>query len=220
MTDGTGHLSVRFSGRPVASGLPCRKSWNGKAATARNGYSAFESRRARDCHRDERRCNQHSESTGAAAALGALGANGSGCGDVAVGRTALQVVRSVLGADYNARDRAVVTRGGIRGVLEPFDRNDAWSGNWHDCGESVVRAVRADPQRIRVRAGAVALTRSDLTGYRFGAVTVAIVLLVPRASPAWHIALHRFVEVSIGIAVALVFAEVWPEREASLSEKN
>jgi len=40
------------------------------------------------------------------------------------------------------------------------------------------------------------------------------VLLVPRTGPAWQIAFHRFVEVSIGIGVALMFSVVWPEREA------
>lgn len=60
-----------------------------------------------------------------------------------------------------------------------------------------------------------ALTRSDLTAYRFGAATLAIVLLVPRTGPAWQIAFHRFAEVSIGIGVALLLAVVWPEKEAA-----
>jgi len=58
-----------------------------------------------------------------------------------------------------------------------------------------------------------ALTHSNLAGYRFGAVTLAIVLLVPRSAPAWQVALHRFVEVSIGIGVALLLAAIWPERD-------
>ena len=58
------------------------------------------------------------------------------------------------------------------------------------------------------------VTHSDLNGYRFGGVALAIVLLVPRTEPAWQIAFHRFVEVSIGIGVALMFSVVWPEREA------
>ena len=57
------------------------------------------------------------------------------------------------------------------------------------------------------------VTHSDLSGYRFGGVALAIVLLVPRTDPAWQIAFHRFVEVSIGIGVALMFSIVWPERE-------
>jgi uncharacterized membrane protein YccC len=57
------------------------------------------------------------------------------------------------------------------------------------------------------------LSRSDLNGYRFGAATLAIILLVPRPDPAWQVALHRFIEVSIGIAVALVLAVAWPEKE-------
>jgi uncharacterized membrane protein YgaE (UPF0421/DUF939 family) len=58
------------------------------------------------------------------------------------------------------------------------------------------------------------VTHSDLTGYRFGGVALAIVLLVPRPGPAWQIAFHRFIEVSIGIGVALMFSVVWPERES------
>jgi uncharacterized membrane protein YgaE (UPF0421/DUF939 family) len=57
------------------------------------------------------------------------------------------------------------------------------------------------------------LTPADLTAYRFGGVALAIVLLVPRAAPAWQIALHRFIEVSIGIGVALMLSLLWPERE-------
>jgi uncharacterized membrane protein YgaE (UPF0421/DUF939 family) len=60
-----------------------------------------------------------------------------------------------------------------------------------------------------------ALTHSDLTAYRFGGVTLVIVLLVPRTGPAWQIAFHRFAEVSIGIGVALLLAVVWPERVAT-----
>jgi uncharacterized membrane protein YgaE (UPF0421/DUF939 family) len=55
---------------------------------------------------------------------------------------------------------------------------------------------------------------SDLAGYRFGGVALAIVLLVPRTGPAWPVAFHRFIEVSIGIGVALMFSVVWPEKEA------
>ncbi len=58
------------------------------------------------------------------------------------------------------------------------------------------------------------VTHSDLTLYRFGGVALAIVLLVPRPGPPWQIAFHRFVEVSIGIGVALLFSVVWPERES------
>jgi len=60
-----------------------------------------------------------------------------------------------------------------------------------------------------------AVARSGRSAYRFGGVTLAIVLLVPRTGPAWQVALHRFAEVSIGILVALIFAWVWPEGEAT-----
>jgi uncharacterized membrane protein YgaE (UPF0421/DUF939 family) len=48
--------------------------------------------------------------------------------------------------------------------------------------------------------------------YRFAAITLSIILLIAHQRPAWIVASHRFVEVSLGIAVALVVAELWPSR--------
>jgi uncharacterized membrane protein YgaE (UPF0421/DUF939 family) len=46
---------------------------------------------------------------------------------------------------------------------------------------------------------------------RIAATTVAIVMLIGRAASPWTIAMHRFLEVSIGILVALaVTVAVWP----------
>jgi uncharacterized membrane protein YccC len=55
--------------------------------------------------------------------------------------------------------------------------------------------------------------RLDLSAYRFAGITLAIVMLVVRSQPPWLIAAHRFVEVSLGIAVALVLTALWPARE-------
>jgi uncharacterized membrane protein YccC len=65
-----------------------------------------------------------------------------------------------------------------------------------------------------------AVARSDLTAYRFGGVTLAIVLLIRRTGSPWQIAFGRFAEVSIGIAVALILAWIWPEREVTASGKS
>ena len=64
-----------------------------------------------------------------------------------------------------------------------------------------------------------AVARSDRSAYRFGGVTLAIVLLVPRAGPAWQIAFHRCAEVLIGIVVALVLTVAWPEKEPAPLKK-
>jgi uncharacterized membrane protein YgaE (UPF0421/DUF939 family) len=50
------------------------------------------------------------------------------------------------------------------------------------------------------------------SAYRFAAITVSIILLIAHQRPAWIVAWHRFVEVSLGIAVALAVAELWPGR--------
>lgn len=64
-----------------------------------------------------------------------------------------------------------------------------------------------------------ALTRSDRSAYRFAGVTLAVVLLIPRPNPVWQIAAHRFAEVSIGIAVALILTVAWPERDPTRAGK-
>jgi uncharacterized membrane protein YgaE (UPF0421/DUF939 family) len=46
--------------------------------------------------------------------------------------------------------------------------------------------------------------------YRFAAITLSIILLIAHTRVAWIVAWHRFVEVSLGIAVALAIALLWP----------
>jgi uncharacterized membrane protein YccC len=65
-----------------------------------------------------------------------------------------------------------------------------------------------------------ALLGSGRSAYRFGGITVAIVLLVPRPGSAWQAAFHRFAEVSIGIAVALILTVLWPEIEDATSSSK
>ena len=48
--------------------------------------------------------------------------------------------------------------------------------------------------------------------FRFAAITLSIILLIAHLRPVWIVAWHRFMEVSVGIAVALVVAELWPRR--------
>ena len=48
------------------------------------------------------------------------------------------------------------------------------------------------------------------SAYRFAGITLSIILLIPRARPPWIIGWHRFLEVSLGIAVALVVTTAWP----------
>ena len=52
----------------------------------------------------------------------------------------------------------------------------------------------------------------DRSAYRFTGITLAIVMLVARDRAVWVVALHRFTEVSVGIAVGLILTARWPER--------
>ena len=61
--------------------------------------------------------------------------------------------------------------------------------------------------------------RLEKTAYRYASVTLAIIVLIPRSNPAWIVALHRFIEVSVGIVVALLIVAIWPER-TPIAAKN
>lgn len=55
------------------------------------------------------------------------------------------------------------------------------------------------------------------SAYRVTAITFSIVVLISRG-PAWVFAWHRFLEVSIGIAVALVATLVWRPGKKSVAQ--
>jgi uncharacterized membrane protein YgaE (UPF0421/DUF939 family) len=65
-----------------------------------------------------------------------------------------------------------------------------------------------------------ALLGLDRNAYRFAGTTLAIVMLVGHKDVAWKMAIHRFVEVSVGIAVALVLTAIWPERGAAAAGES
>lgn len=56
-----------------------------------------------------------------------------------------------------------------------------------------------------------AALRLDRSAYRFTGITLAIVMLVTHDTVAWVVALHRFIEVSVGIVVGLMLTALWPE---------
>jgi uncharacterized membrane protein YgaE (UPF0421/DUF939 family) len=51
------------------------------------------------------------------------------------------------------------------------------------------------------------------SAYRFAAITLSIVVLITHSRPPWIVATHRFIEVSLGIAVALLMTVAWPVQQ-------
>ena len=60
-----------------------------------------------------------------------------------------------------------------------------------------------------------AILRVERGAYRYAGITLVIVMLIARTQPAWIVALHRFVEISVGIAVGLLLTAVWPEPQTT-----
>ncbi len=54
-------------------------------------------------------------------------------------------------------------------------------------------------------------SRLEKTAYHYAIITLTIIVLIPRLGAPWIIALHRFIEVSVGIIVALAVVALWPE---------
>jgi uncharacterized membrane protein YgaE (UPF0421/DUF939 family) len=61
--------------------------------------------------------------------------------------------------------------------------------------------------------------RVERSAYRYASITLAIVMLVPRSTGGRLVALHRFFEVSIGIAIGLAFFALWSRIGEGLSSK-
>ena len=59
----------------------------------------------------------------------------------------------------------------------------------------------------------------DKATYRYASITLAIVMLIAHYTSAWLVALQRFLEAAIGIAVGLVIALAWPRRESGVRQQ-
>jgi uncharacterized membrane protein YccC len=114
--------------------------------------------------------------------------------------TTLVVTQSTLGASLKVSTERLVgtVLGALAGALLSMS------------GIPALPAYAAGVLILGILCGSPGLSHA---AYRFAGITLAIVLLIGRAGPAWLTATHRLVEVSIGIAVGLAFAAVWPERE-------
>lgn len=62
-----------------------------------------------------------------------------------------------------------------------------------------------------------AVLHVERSAFRYASITLVIVMLVPRSTSARLVALHRFFEVSIGIAVGLALFAIWPKIGLRLS---
>src|SRR6266851_6244014 len=65
-----------------------------------------------------------------------------------------------------------------------------------------------------------AVLRVERSAYRYASITLAIVMLVTRSTSIWLIAIHRFFEVSLGIAVGLILSAVWPESQPGILDQQ
>ena len=92
-----------------------------------------------------------------------------------------------------------------------------------------VGALAANYFRVNLVAYAVAIFlvgllsfafRLEKTAYRYASVTLTIIVLIPRSEAPWATALHRFIEVSVGIIVALAVVALWPEHRRPSPDKT
>lgn len=60
-----------------------------------------------------------------------------------------------------------------------------------------------------------ALLRIKRNAFRYAGIALAVVMLIAPTEPAWMTAIHRFLEISVGIGVGLLVIAVWPESESA-----
>src|SRR5258706_1690974 len=60
------------------------------------------------------------------------------------------------------------------------------------------------------------LLRQSQSAYRFAGITLVIIAMPTYAHPSWTIALHRFLEVCLGIVVGMAVLALWRPRSNTL----
>jgi uncharacterized membrane protein YccC len=58
-----------------------------------------------------------------------------------------------------------------------------------------------------------ALLHVQRGAYRYAGITLVIVMMIAHTQPPWIVAIHRSIEISVGLAVGLILTAVWPEAE-------
>ncbi len=61
--------------------------------------------------------------------------------------------------------------------------------------------------------------RVERTAFRYANITLVIVVLVPRSTSGRLVALHRFLEVTIGIAIGLILFALWQKIDETFPAK-
>jgi uncharacterized membrane protein YccC len=147
-------------------------------------------------------------------------------------RTAIAAVASVLVARlfrlpetyWAAITTLVITQSSLGAAVAVS--GERFMGTALGAAVGAIAASQFEPGMLVFGAGVFILgilsaaLHSDRSAYRLAGVTLTIVLLVPRTGTASRVALHRFSEVCIGIAVALILTVVWPEKQEPLTGKK
>ena len=151
----------------------------------------------------------HSARTAVAAVVSLLVARFSGLPEAYwAAITTLIVMQSVLGTSLPIAGRqfsGAALGAALGGILATRVRPSAWT---FGAGIFLLGLICAALGRAHKRLH----EHLDRTAYRYAGVTLAIVMLITRSQSAWVAAAHRFLEVSIGIVVALAMTVLWPER--------
>jgi uncharacterized membrane protein YgaE (UPF0421/DUF939 family) len=54
----------------------------------------------------------------------------------------------------------------------------------------------------------------DRIAYRYAGITTAIMILIAHSETVWITAVHRWIEVSVGLAVGVLLTATWPEQRS------
>jgi hypothetical protein len=109
--------------------------------------------------------------------------------------------RGVLGGNIHADCNAVHMGGGVASL------RTSSRGNGAGCriGALVATHYMDNPLAFGVGVFAIGILcagiSADRAAYRYASITLAIVMLIAHKDSAWITALHRFIEVSVGLAV-------------------
>ena len=120
----------------------------------------------------------------------------------------LKMPEILLGAHLHNRDPALHHQSIDSGLA-------ALRGNCAGCFLGAVIATCFHPHWISYGVGiflcgTISAALPLTAAFRFATIALSVVLLITHDRPPWIVATDRFIEASVGIAVALLVAVTWP----------
>ena len=126
----------------------------------------------------------------------------------------IPLTRTLLGVDLRATPDSAITWHPSAAIYAAFRWYSRWS-SFRSRSCFVFPWQRLGLGVLVFNVGLICAFFPDRrVAYQYAGITLVVAMLARRSGGMWLIATERFVEASLGVAVGLLLATIWPERRS------